>query len=497
MIGRASSEVSAWDFALLQIELLSMKDTDTTRYLCAAAQLDQSFCKQVMTQVVDEEYKAISVSGGVDFPAVIKHCINSKRRKTIRDAILTGLLLLVVVSPSIVLAILLFVVAVIVVYLEAWITYYKIIAKTLLKNTFNPDAIHCVMSPSLKRRVEEIDSARDGNVVVYSGFSPFVGSGFDVGGWSFAIDISKGKEKLGKTQFPQSFTVLELQDYIEEKIANLHIENLSIEDKLYVNGKEIRDNPSFLADVLSRPVTYVDLPALKSFINKPTEIIRHYKSIRMVKWKGDIVLTIFLRFIIVGAELYSEADYFLLTPLKEEYRSIDNMQLTPTFRKQWDLFWESVAKTFFLIIAAPFAMIAVLNELLQRSGKRKKYRRLVLDSPNFDYGATANIRELASSKKYRQYFQKLDKEMYFKIIERQILDKITEFLDSKNIDTSELKSRQTAILNNGVMVTGGSISAQNITAGDKAKSIISSFTQSASQGSGSVQQQSVKDSWKH
>jgi hypothetical protein len=26
------------------------------------------------------------------------------------------------------------------------------------------------------------------NVVIYSGFSPFVGSGIDVGGWSFAVD---------------------------------------------------------------------------------------------------------------------------------------------------------------------------------------------------------------------------------------------------------------------------------------------------------------------
>jgi hypothetical protein len=94
----------------------------------------------------------------------------------------------------------------------------------------------------------------------------------------------------------------------------------------------------------------------------------------------------------------------------------------------------------------------------------------------FDYGAKISIRESATSTEYRRYFQKLDKEMNFKVIERRILDSIVEFLDSKNIDTSDLQNRQQWILNEGVIVSGGSIEAESVALGKGAMSQISRLT---------------------
>ena len=102
----------------------------------------------------------------------------------------------------------------------------------------------------------------------------------------------------------------------------------------------------------------------------------------------------------------------------------------------------------------------------------------------FDYGASTSIRELAASNLYSHYFQKLDKEMYLKLIERQILDSIINFLDAHNIDTSDLRARQDTILNNGVIVTGGSVEAQNLTVGERAKSVMNNMTQAVSSVTG-------------
>jgi len=49
--------------------------------------------------------------------------------------------------------------------------------------------------------------------------------------------------------------------------------------------------------------------------------------------------------------------------------------------------------------------------------------------------------------------------MHIKIIERQLLESVVEFLDARNIDTSDSKKRQDTILNNGVIVSGGSFTA--------------------------------------
>ena len=47
--------------------------------------------------------------------------------------------------------------------------------------------------------------------------------------------------------------------------------------------------------------------------------------------------------------------------------------------------------------------------------------------------------------------------MYFKIVERQLLEGIVSFLDSKNIDTTDLKERETLIINENVVNAGGDV----------------------------------------
>jgi hypothetical protein len=66
----------------------------------------------------------------------------------------------------------------------------------------------------------------------------------------------------------------------------------------------------------------------------------------------------------------------------------------------------------------------------------------------------------------------LDKEMYVKIFEKQLLVAIKDFLDAHNIDTSDIKERQTTILNSGVIVQGGEVKAEALSVGTGAQSSI-------------------------
>jgi hypothetical protein len=102
-------------------------------------------------------------------------------------------------------------------------------------------------------------------------------------------------------------------------------------------------------------------------------------------------------------------------------------------------------------------------------------------NPMYNYGAVQSIREQAASPNYRMYFQKLDKEMHVKTIEQNILDAIIDFLDNHGVDTASLRERQSTILNNGVIVTGGSIHADNFAVGNQATA---SFTSKLAGGGG-------------
>ncbi len=76
---------------------------------------------------------------------------------------------------------------------------------------------------------------------------------------------------------------------------------------------------------------------------------------------------------------------------------------------------------------------------------------------------------MVSQSNYDDMFQKLDKEMYVKMLEKRILSAIMDFLAEKNIDISEFKEREQSILNNGVIMTGGNLKAENMSVGKSAK----------------------------
>jgi hypothetical protein len=107
-------------------------------------------------------------------------------------------------------------------------------------------------------------------------------------------------------------------------------------------------------------------------------------------------------------------------------------------------------------------------------------------NPRFNFGAVTSIRELGMENYYRVYFQQLDKERHVKTIEQCTIDAIVEFLETHNIDTSDIRDRRSAILNNGVIVAGGDLHAENMAVGSGAKAALSRF--GAKVGSGSSAQ---------
>ena len=272
---------------------------------------------------------------------------------------------------------------------------------------------------------------------------------------------------------------MELYDYLNDSLRSLHLDGIYIEEKLFVSGKDIRNDKRFLADPYGRPYTKVDPLLIQSFIENPTQSIRHYKCIQVVDWKGELIVSIFLRLLKLNRNLFVEASYFLLTPLREHYHSVDSINLKPTWRQQFGLLLDSSAFMSIMWVLSPLIVYYTISTPLRRWFRRKHIRRLIMEKSDFDYGALASIRGGACDLEYRRYFQKLDKEMYMKILERQILDSIIEFLDRRNIDTSDLKERQTTILNNGVIVSGGSVEVDNLAVGERARTVVTRLAKAA------------------
>lgn len=464
--------------------------TDATRYLCAAAHLDARFRNYVMEHIIDEEHRALVVSYGVDVVSVVKYCLATNSRELFRDTILCTLLFVAIVAiitlhffPLVLLFPLLFLMAWVTVGVERWSRYYGDIAAGLAKGKFHPNNIQFSLDRELEDKLKMLSNTQGHNVIVYSGYSPFIGAGQNIGGWSFVIDMEKGKMRGTGRVSPVAFRFTELYNYLTAKLEGLAIEGLSLEDKLFVNGQEIRDDRRFLADPYTRPYTQVDLDLVQNISESPTQNIRYYKCIQVTSWSGELVLSIFLRFSRAGKNLFMEANYALLTPIREEYRRIDNAADSFTLRKFLFIVLESFIPTFFLCLFSPFALLGRWKRTWGVAQKRRRIEREIDENPAFDYGAISSLRDAASSKHYQRHLQQLDKEMYVKIIQSQLLDSIVEFLDKKNIDTSDLKERQEVILNNDVLLSGGEFKGENIAIGERAKAFVSTMANTARQTS--------------
>jgi len=179
--------------------------------------------------------------------------------------------------------------------------------------------------------------------------------------------------------------------------------------------------------------------------------------------------------------MFVEINRYLLTPLAAQYRRVDSLS-----EEHWQ---KGVGLVILALLAGPFKALVsplvlfarfqeYLGELFDR--KQKERDKLIDDNPLFNYGTGRSLRESLGSDQFMHYFQKLDGDFYSKVLEREILAAIVNFLDEHDIDTSELKERQSTILNSGIIIHGGDVKAESLAVGSGAQAIKVSRSEPAS-----------------
>ncbi len=423
-----------------------------TRYVSAAVYKDGTLRSNIL-DIYENKYKAIAEPHGLDLDVLSKHCYKAQSLMTTKNIFmfLASITLLFPVG-----------------FLVSYI-YSIYIENKILRGEFSENKTQN-NTKSSQKIITQKSSQISKNVIYYDGFSPFVGAGVKVNSWSFAIDTDKPEQK-GTS--PKDFKISEIYELILNEVKGLNFQNLEIFDRLVINGSAIRENKKLLPNQLGFPLNNITEKEIKSFMDISNKNARYYQLIQIKDWDDELILSIYLRFYKNDRNLFVESTYYVLTPLKEEYKSIKSMSMNLSFLDYWKMLLMSLFTTVFEMIGSVFY---VYNRILQGIykiiyGRYPKERKSFLQAkrnPDFNYGTALSIRELVASKNYQQYFQVLDKDMYLKIIEKRVLNTITSFLESKNINTSEFKERETQLLNNGIIITGGNVNAKNIAVGKKA-----------------------------
>ena len=457
---------------------------EMTRYLCTAPHLDDRYARRVIEEVVVDPHRAVVPSLGIDMGIVIRHCFAARRRQNVRDALIT--MLLIITIPLIFFfhaligirdILLCLMLAGMVAFTDRWISRYRV-TRQLTRERFDP-AAGPWLTPTEGAQLAHVLAAEEGDISVYGTYNPFVGSGFSRGGWSFAVNLTRGKQSLADQVRlePLPFDVDDFYRAVELDIMALDLAGLTVESRLLVDGQNIRDDRRFLPVREGRPLTGIGADRLLSLAREPELRNRTYQCIRLQAWDGDLVLSVFVNFTKRGSALLAEVQHYLLAPLQPDYRQADQLgswSLGYQLRTELKSAPRAVTGT---AIRAPFR----LGRLIVKTGlhglsERAAARRIKAD-PEYNFGAVTSVRELAQSGHYRRYFQQVDRDLDTKLIDRQILDTIRDFLDAHNVDISQFEEQTSMILNNGLLISGGEFKAGSVAVGSQARSGMTQISQ--------------------
>ncbi|MGW5053693.1 hypothetical protein [Actinokineospora sp. NPDC004072] len=451
-------------------------DTEITRLLCRGVYHSARFAKTTTALLFTGRLTAAAHSPGVDTVLVALHCLTVLRIKRRYRNWLVGVLVftvgLTLVHPVGLIGL---VAGAVVVRLRRGELESR--AAHLERGRFRDGHGFPLPAPEWAHpRLHALADAQKGNVTIFLD-RPFVGCGKPVDGWSFALAVRSAEDTLSGSPAPLSrFSGAELTAYVSARLADaadrgsplthgVPLVGLVLADRVFADGGTLIGNPALLPDRAAPPVQTASAEDVQRWRSELPGPVRTYLCVHAASSAGLVVASTFLRFTAHAELLYFECERTLLHPVGADLLLAES---EPGFLERASVWLGDVVSSPLQLVAAPFTPIPGPTRRSVRRTDRKQVKAAIAD-PHFHYGAGYSPREAAAAASFHTEFQFLDAERSFKLVERLVLDAAIEFLDHHGVDTSDLRSRQTTILNSGVIQTGGVSNVGALAVGDQAR----------------------------
>jgi len=467
--------------------------TETTRYLCAAAHLDRRYREDVLDATIRQTHRAVAPCYGVDLSVVARHAVLASRRALVRDAILTTLLaaasiILVVWATSddvgrvvqdqvwdglatsavglLWVEVALAVAAWGVVAAETFVRFVTL-GNHLCPNR-QPDAAPVPGGVRTARLLDELARTNQGNIVVYSVYEPFVGSGIQVSSNSYPVPlIPRSGDPDTTPRQPAGFSTNEVVEALTEALHSLGLEGLRIDRRLYVDGFSVTRIPELLPDRRRRPVTSVPTQLLDLLTERPGGNVRPYLCAEVTGWQGQLVVTTFVRVVVFNGILFIETATYVLAPLRGKYLHVDAMRIRTGGERLVETARSASARFLPALLTSPARLAAAAGARRAAARNRRQFHRLLADNVIVDRGATSSIRQQASSNRFDRYFMQLDADMFASVVQEKVADTVAAFLEAHGYQTDKINLIQNHISNtvNDNSLRVGNVSGAGIAIG--------------------------------
>jgi hypothetical protein len=446
----------------------SSSGSETTRLLCAAVYLDDVFREVVIDEVLDRPDRVAGPSYGVDQGAVLRHALTARWQLVARDTVLFVMLALAVVAWAAAVAggawgtratlwevALLLVAAWGVVSFERWWRFYRQLALGLSAWATREARPREPRSEALRRRLDEVDRQQSSNVVVFRNFLPFAGSGNELEGWAFAIDLEKGSldPETGRRATPQVFSVQDLYAALTTNLQTIGLAGLRVEERIFIDDRDARLYPSLLDRTGADASQARDTSVSDAIRETNRGSARSYLACEVTGWRGQLVVTMFVRAMRLKGSLYLEWTATELLPLRHDFYRVDSLPRDPGYAVRSALA-RGAARTLPDLVKSPFRVFRHVSDRLSTRYRHRWQRELAAASHGFDLWSGGSLRELASGREMYRYFLGIDSDMYVKVVQLRVLKHILDFLKAHSVDTSDFAQQQQNINTSQTFVAG-------------------------------------------
>lgn len=299
------------------------------------------------------------------------------------------------------------------------------------------------------------------NMCIFSGEKPFVGNGVIIKNFSFVIATNKVKQTNNN-----SMLINFSEDEIYNDIANALSKKNNISQKLYINGSLLNHNTHLLSAIDSGNL---DMELWQKYSEYNGNNIRRYICITNKSQSQEIQSNSFIRFVKSDNTLFIEITSTLLNPIALQYRILEQLPQKISFARFVYIFQNSIITAIFNLVKSVFYTAGFFLTLPERLFEKRNIEKQIQENPLFNYGEFSTLREDVADNSLQTFYNSMDNEQFFKETEKKIFNSLINFLESKNIDTWDLSQQQTMIVNNGLMMSGGEIKANNLMTGQMAK----------------------------
>jgi heme exporter protein D len=417
--------------------------------LCATAHLRGEYAESAADTLLTPSFTAIAPSWGLDPVALAQHAKLASHRRKERDRSLRYLLAGMILIPLAVIALALSgqlsptAVGLSVLAISAgglaaaWMivfAHYELIRVSVLElknDRLAPRDTAPALDQNTQRRLEAL---ADANVVVFSGYQPFVGCGVTLDSWTLCTDLAPATDAEAVP-----FDPLDLQRYLLRTVPPQNLEDMWAMPQLFVTGAVATAVPELIPD-LSEPDTWPasQLPAdvLDRFTRKPSKDARTYTCLVLPSWQGELVVSTLFRAELAGTRLFVEGRAHALLPPRAMFRESKFVPKHP--RRAWLAVARSVAPVLIpLLFGCYQRKFELMRAAHRRTRDRQRLRKKLAEGCPFNYGASSSLREDAADPTALKYYTSVDEIRSFRILKRQVLVSVEEYLADHGVDVED------------------------------------------------------------